>query len=189
MAAYLRDGTRYIVRKNMQDIRVISDIYMNKPYSRFLPVLREGGTVIDIGANIGVFSILAAKQNKSVKVYAYEPFKDNYSILIKNASINNLPNQINSFQMGVADKKGTRKLFIDSENSGGHTMYGNGEEISIKVCTLNDIFDKNKITSCDFLKIDCEGAEFEILYSTPQSVFNKIKTISLEFHEHEKDTA
>ncbi|MCU0642143.1 MAG: FkbM family methyltransferase [archaeon] len=181
---HLRNNTLYRFRRDTMDFQVVNEIYMNKIYHRYLNRLKHNSIVIDIGANIGVFSVLAAKQNSRVKVYSYEPFEENFLMLKENIALNHLENQIKPFKLGIGGKKGARTLHLDEANTGGHSMYSGGSrEVKINLVTLTDVFRQNKIKECDFLKVDCEGAEYEIFYSTSPSVLKKIKTISLEFHE------
>lgn len=66
-----------------------------------------------------------------------------------------------------------------------HSLYSNeknGKYLEIKCISFKDIFDENKIERCDILKMDCEGAEFEIFYNTPGEYFKKIKEIRMEYH-------
>ena len=54
--------------------------------------------------------------------------------------------------------------------------------MKVECITLENIFDENRITNCDLLKLDCEGAEYDILMNTKKEIFEKIKLISLEYH-------
>lgn len=48
---------------------------------------------------------------------------------------------------------------------------------------MKDVFIDNNIQKCDFLKVDCEGTEYEILYSPPRDIFERIESITIEYHE------
>ncbi len=147
-----------------------------------------------------MFSIFAAKKEPDVLVYCYEPFKSNFNMLNDNIKINDLEKNVFAFQEGVCDKKGKRTLLISKEGFAWHTMFGNvsktshssfGKEdtgvkkIVIKCTTLKDIIDKNRIKRCDFLKMNCEGAEYEILFGTPPGYLKKINSITIEYHPNE----
>jgi hypothetical protein len=62
------------------------------------------------------------------------------------------------------------------------------ESIEIECVSLQQVFEANKIQICDLLKIDCEGAEYDILYNLPDVFFSRIKEIRLEFHNHLQNT-
>lgn len=161
----------------------IWEIIIRKNYTPKGFEINKGDNIIDIGANIGIFSIWAGKKAKYGKVYSYEPFKPHYNRFCKNIKLNALEN-ISAFNYAVCKKNGKRNLFIDKDSSGMHSLIfnnSNKEERIVECITLKDIFIKNKIKQCDFLKIDCEGAEYEILYNTPKEILKKIMKISLEF--------
>jgi len=191
----LRNGGKYFFRTGTSDFGIINEIYVVREYHKLIKYIKDNSVVIDIGSQIGVFSVFAAKLGKNVRVYSYEPFKENYEMFQKNITINNLQDNIKSFQLGIAGKKGGRELLIAEDNTGGHSFYGEGKrkiffkknnkKIKINTITLKDIFIENKIEECDFLKMDCEGAEYEIIYNTPLKYLKKIKTISMEFHENQ----
>ncbi|MBN1105220.1 MAG: FkbM family methyltransferase [Deltaproteobacteria bacterium] len=74
-------------------------------------------------------------------------------------------------------------ITLGESQSGNHSMFGSGNRKAlIDVVSPEDVFTENAISSCEVLKMDCEGAEFEILYSTPTGVYNLIQTIALEVH-------
>jgi FkbM family methyltransferase len=174
-----RNSIRIKTNEGIDSI-TIAVIFIKKEYGE----VKNNSTVIDIGANIGVYSIFAATTSKNTIVYAYEPMPKSYKLLLENIRINSLGKNIFPFQQGVCAKKEKRKLFLASA-SPFHSLYGAKEGrkyLEIDCVSLKDIFDDNKIKECDILKLDCEGAEFEILYNTPKEYLEKIKEIRLEYH-------
>lgn len=188
-----RNGLK-IKTKDTISSSTIAVIFIKKDYGN----VSDNSVIIDIGANIGVYSIFAAQSEDTV-VYAYEPMSDNFDLLKENIKINKLENRIFPFNFGIAARKERRKLylgespfhsFLSVEESPFNALYNNIKEsqrqkyLEINCVSLKDVFDENKIVSCDILKIDCEGAEYEILYNLPQSYFSRIKKIKLEYHNH-----
>jgi len=188
-----RNGIR-IKTKDTISAATIAVIFIKNDYGRIF----DDSLVIDIGANIGVFSIFATLAKNTV-VYAYEPFSKNFDLLKENIKLNKLENRIFPFNFGLAAKKEKRRLylgespfhsFLPAKESPFNALYGNFEEnqkqkySEINCISLKDVFEENKIDSCDILKIDCEGAEYEILYNLPDEYFKKIKEIRLEYHNH-----
>lgn len=151
--------------------------------------------VVDIGANIGVFSLFAACKTRN-KIYAYEPFPANIELVNRNIQANNITNVVTE-KAAVTDKIGSAKLFI-SKTSDGHTVFDHSiegklpEYIEVPTVTLQSIFDDNNLEHIDFLKIDCEGSEWPILMSTPKEYLKRIRKIAMEFHDnvplHKHDT-
>jgi len=184
----LKDGTKFKVRTNTNDFGIINEIYINKVHHKIIREIKDNSIIIDIGAQIGVFSILAAKQAKNVQVYSYEPFEKSYALLIKNIALNRLQKNIHAYKIGIGKKKEMRKLYINPANVGGHTFYEKTKKyIKIKTLPLKDIFKKNNLAHCDALKLDCEGAEYDIILNTPRKYLQKIKNISIEYHEYYGD--
>jgi len=137
----------------------------------FKNVLKEGDVFIDLGANIGYFSLLASRLvGKKGKVFSFEPEPTNFSCLKKNLEINNY-RQARSFLKAVSDKNGKIKLFVCDYDTGHHTInqyegiksYSRGrstveKEIEIDAVTL-DSFLGDKTDRVDVIKMDVEGAE------------------------------
>ena len=182
----LKTGAKYFSRAGTTDFEIINEIYVVKEYNKLLGYLEKDSVVIDIGAQIGVFSVFAALKDGSVKIYSYEPFLPNYTLLEKNIKLNNLSKQIIPFNVGVGKKNEIRKFTISDKNTGGHGFYckDSSESIQIKTISLKEVFENNNIKKCDFLKMDCEGAEYEILFNAPDSYLKKIKSITMEYHDN-----
>ena len=150
-------------------------------------------TVIDIGANQGFFSLYAA--SKGADVYSFEPCLDNFKILQWNVLNNGLENSVRITNAAVTNKEGEVNLFVGLDTS-GEFMSGcvstrdenrGGAGVltqSTRSVTLDSLLRDSKIERCDFLKMDCEGAEYEILASTSAASFKKIARISMECHEN-----
>ena len=181
----LRNGISYEVA-SWSDLHVIKEIWTHAHYGRLLPEIRESSVVIDIGAHIGVFSIMAARRAPGVRVFAFEPLPENFLRFTKNIARNVLAGQITAVQQAVGGTRGTRDLYMMPERFSPslHPLAGSEGKVSVACVTLADIFDAHGIATCDFLKIDCEGAEYEILMSTPPEYFKRIRSITLETHDH-----
>ena len=143
--------------------------------------------VIDIGSNLGFFSILASNLCREGKIYSIEACPSNFKKIKENIKINNIKNIIPfNFAMGSSSK--IRELHISKENEGGHGFYKNdlhGRIIKVKGKTLNDFIKENKIEKIDFIKVDCEGAEYEIFESLDNDNFEKIRLLAMEIHQIE----
>ena len=162
----------------------IAVVFIRKHYGSII----GKSVVVDIGSNIGVFAIYAAMSNSNIKIYAFEPIKANYDLLEKNISENNLRGRIIAFNLGISSKTEKREFYLSS--SAEHSLY-NGDSynsrISVDCLCLNDVLNYNSISKVDLLKINAEGAEYEILYSAPKECFDKIDEIRMEYHKQELD--
>ena len=122
--------------------------------------IKKGDTVIDIGANIGYYTILFSKLvGKKGKVIAFEPEPSNFKLLKENIEINNCKNVV-PFNVALSDSKGKKELYFNPENRGGCSLKNKNLKNVLKVRTmpLDDIIKK-----ANFIKIDVEGAEAEVL--------------------------
>jgi FkbM family methyltransferase len=162
----------------------IAVVFIRKQYGS----IADKTTVVEIGANIGTFAIFAATTNTNVRLYSYEPIKANYDVLVANIKRNGYQGRIAAFNCGVASKTESREFYLMS--SPEHSLFkgdGFGQGVRVDCVSLNDILSGNSIAKVDLLKINAEGAEYEILYSTPRECFNKIDEIRLEYHELPSD--
>jgi FkbM family methyltransferase len=146
----------------------------------------KGGSVIDIGANAGFFSMFAASRFDQPKILSYEPIPVNFRQLQKNRELNP-QHDIHPHQNAVAGKAGEITLTFDPSDSfttsASMTRKQEGEEIKVTCVTLKDIFEKYGLERCDFLKMDCEGAEYDIFYNCPEDILSRIDQIAMEVHK------
>ncbi len=174
-------------RKIQGDEFVIKEVFEQDEYSLNNLNLGKNPVIVDIGAHIGCFSIKAAKTYPNSKILAFEPMKANYNLFKKNIKLNKLKN-ICASKKGVASTKGKRKLYIDKKNTAAHSISIKSEKYQIIKCiTLSDVFKKHRLVKIDLLKIDAEGAEYEILYSTHKKYLDKIDKILMEYHDDFKN--
>lgn len=160
------------------DCSTISVIFFSKDYGD----IPDKTIIIDIGANIGVFSLYCGQSD--CVVYAFEPVPANYALLKKNILMNHFESKIIPSNVGVCGVDEKRDLFL-AQTSQFHSMFaeaGKGNKITIDCLSLKTIFEKNHLEKCDILKIDCEGAEYEIFYQAPASIIKKIHEIRMEYH-------
>lgn len=177
---YLRNG--YVMLGEKWDVAPIVENFYDKDYElgNFVE-LQEGDTVVDIGANIGSFSLYAMK--KAGKIFAYEPAPVSFWLLETNVKMNNALN-IKLFRKAVTREEGSITLGISKEGSSGNSSYIKSEtNVVVPATNLKAIMEENGIKKIDFLKVDCEGAEYDIILTTPPAIYKKIKKIALEYHK------
>jgi len=172
------------------DKSVLKEVWIKSIYNKHNIGVEEGDTVIDIGAHIGLFSIYASSLSRSGKVYAFEPFPNNFEKLKEHKSINNQDNLF-IHNVAISDKEGTKTLFLSPDNNtGGHSLHlktHSDNTIDVNTISLADFCDKERIERIDYLKLDCEGAEFRILQSN-ESILEKVRKMVLECHPHGDNT-
>jgi len=178
-----RDGLRLRTRNNGSDLRALLETSVWNLYTEGLHFSPDQNlVVIDIGGHIGTFSVSTAWRFKRSRVYSFEPFKENYDMFLSNVELNRVKNVFPTMA-AVAGQRGTVSLGISDNNTGGHSICFAGQSSTmVEALTLSDVFSSNGLERCDLLKIDCEGAEYDILFSAPSSVLRKIKNIAMEYH-------
>ena len=165
---------------------------MEECYTKALKLrIPERPTVIDIGANAGFFSTFAASQFPGAKIFSYEPIDVNFRQLLRNKSMNEDAN-ILCFQKAVYGSAGEVELSFDSNDSftTAASIFeksdSNNETVKVSCVSLSEIFDEHHIERCDLLKIDCEGAEYEILYKCPIKYLRRVVQMAMEVHKGTK---
>jgi FkbM family methyltransferase len=138
---------------------------------------------VDVGANEGYFSVLAARQGAIV--HAIEPQAALTPVIQENSRLNNVT--IHTHQIALADRRGTAMLHVaDSTNSGSSSLFGRhraDHDECVKVLPLDHVLKRASIRHVRLLKIDCEGAEKIVIpgaYTTLAR--NRVDFISIEYH-------
>ncbi|MDC0450771.1 FkbM family methyltransferase [Nitrosopumilus sp.] len=183
--AEFRNGIKCIIRNRSDTVVFLENFFLDS-YDRVEGfMIKENDTVIDIGAHIGYFTIYAAKKAKKGKVISFEPSKESFKVLKNNLKINNIQN-VNIENIGVRNETGNSILYVDRDNEIGNSMFSNDKNLikeNVQVTSITEIIKKYNIKSIDLLKLDCEGAEYEIILKLPINILNKIKRISMEVHK------
>ena len=155
----------------------------------FLENISPGDFVIDVGSNIGDYTLLACKKvGTSGKVLSFEPLSETFLTLNRNLQLNKITNCI-SFQKAVGEKSGLANLYKNNlSGTMGHLDSSlNGEDLikrdEIEVLTIDDVLTSEHIDTVNMIKIDVEGFEHEVLLGCLQSFKEKkIKKIMCEVH-------
>ncbi|KAF6246720.1 methyltransferase FkbM [Nitrosopumilus sp. b3] len=177
----LKNGIKIKIRTKSTDLQALVNVFVIEEYQFPGFEIKENDIIIDIGGHIGLFALYATKNCKKGKIFCYEPVKKNYHLLKDNIEMNNISN-VNHFNLAVSNDQKEIKIFL-SEDDAGHSIIQSEKKFEIvNSTTLKKIMDVNNIEKCNFLKMDCEGAEFKILESLPDEYFIKIKKIVMEYH-------
>jgi FkbM family methyltransferase len=141
----------------------------------FTQHLKPGDVFYDIGANVGFFSIIAAKLvGDGGKVYAFEPGEGNANSIRHNARLNNF-NHIEVIEKAVSHTSGEGQLLL-AKYSGGHALATADAppdlagEVTVDLVSIDDLIAQNKIAPPNFVKIDVEGAELDVLKGMTETI-------------------
>jgi FkbM family methyltransferase len=174
------------VKDKNTTLPIITEIWHDEVYGNLQELADEPSPVIiDIGGNIGVFSLFALVTIPSSSIWTFEPEPQNFKCLERNIALNGMAGRCTPVNTAVCGTRGERSLYLTGANSGTNSMCiagTSGSHIQVPCITLEDIFLTFGISLCTLLKIDCEGAEYEILMNTPPHIFKRIKRIVLEWH-------
>jgi FkbM family methyltransferase len=172
------------MRDAIVDLAMALSCFHDQQYNPTGFELKEGDAVVDIGGHIGSFALHAASEvGQRGRVLVYEPSPDNHTHLRHNIAQSGFSN-VQPFATAIAGTKGNRQFFSNPMNMAMHNFYQKGNYVSyVSAITLADVFAEHQIERCNFLKIDCEGAEYEILYNTPKHIFDRIDRIAMEYHQ------
>jgi FkbM family methyltransferase len=139
--------------------------------SKLSDCLHLNSTVLDVGANIGFYSIPWGRKLKSLngKLYAFEPVRANFSRIIQAIELNKLEEVVTAFQVGLSDDETVIQIIIDQtdNSSTGNAVIVRGDvkatsnsvEETVDLVTLDKYAKQQGIQRCDLIKIDIEGAE------------------------------
>ena len=169
------------IRVRSTDLMALTNVWMINEYEIEDFEINANDTVIDIGAHIGLFSLLVSQLCKTGKILSFEPISENFDLLVSNLKLNHV-NNVLPFNLAVSKNLGRLELFLNNDQSAHSIFSKNLKSISVESTSLQKIFDENKISSCKLLKLDCEGAEYEIIDSLPPECFDKIQNMAIEYH-------
>ena len=202
----LRKSGLRLKARGVMDIWSIKETFLDRFYERFGVGVKDGWTVVDIGGGIGDYSLFAAAANPHGKVYAFEPFPGSFALLQENVAANRAAviaaagsgaANVQAFPEAIWSQAGHVKIdsslgepgqFISrgADTAGGSPTVG-GTSTQVASISLAEAFARLGISQCDLMKIDCEGAEYPILFNTPEDVLRRVLRIVMEYHDSVTD--
>jgi len=208
--AFKHDATLPFIDVRVDDIELrLSDVEGSKSIVDFADELyqdiyelgqmdlQSGDVFIDVGANIGFVSLFVAKKYPQAQIFAFEPAPGTFGAFEKNIAQNQVQN-VTALNMAINGDGRDLELLIMPGDSGASNAFGTSAlverfkqdmgatVVTVKATTLDQAFEEYGITNCKVLKLDCEGAEYEVLRGT--SVLEKIDHIVMELHISTNDT-
>jgi FkbM family methyltransferase len=182
----LRNGVVLSAPPDEPLLTMFEETWVDRRYVPHALILLDGDTILDIGGNVGVFAIWAATQAVT-RVISAEPSSAMLQYLRWNIARNRLANVL-PLHLAIGGTARRSTLFSRGPHA-MNTLYERDNYQStfrpvetVEVTTLDEVFRRHDISRCKLLKIDCEGAEYEILRATSDEAFEKIEAIALEYH-------
>lgn len=184
----LREGVSMCSRSRTDDIGTIFDVWQRRAYNPSGHQIGVGDTVFDIGAHIGAFTVFASACARNGKVYSFEPVPENYIMLRRNLELNRIRNVV-ALEEAVTESDGVREIFLSSGSNLSHSFHPDrhlgtdGGKLKVTSRSLDTIVRDLRIDNIDFLKLNCEGSEYGILYGCLEGTLGKIRSMSIQYHD------
>jgi len=188
-----RDGTKIMVRPSLfyghTDRRAIDETFIHEDYNPWGFELKKSDVVVDVGGFIGDYSLYASKRAR--KIFTFEPLPENLEMLKINLNLNKSKN-IKLYEMAMSGKTGKIQFYQEDKKHLGSSstfkeLCAEPTEIEVKSISFNDFIRQENLQRIDFLKMDCEGAEYEIFRKLSKENLKKIKKIAMEYHDMDKE--
>ncbi len=175
----LRRGPRYLVRAKSTDLSVLNEMFLMNPYlgSGYVS-LPPNGVVVDVGANMGDFAMQAAAICSHGLVIAVEPMSKDVRQIELNRLLNGF-DHVRIAHLALGNCEG--QIEIHSQGAQSSAFWGEGATERVRLTTLGKLMSEMSIDHVDVLKMDCEGAEWQILPAA-EDVLPRIRQICMEFH-------
>ncbi|MCP3924796.1 MAG: FkbM family methyltransferase [Desulfobacterales bacterium] len=201
MATYNWKGHTINYRTYVQDTEPIYEVLISRSRHpgahRFIriggkneywvPKEVEPKVIMDIGGNIGCTSVYFSHMFPDAKIYTFEPVPTNFEMLKMN-----LESKKNAsfFNVGLGSEDGTMDIYScdNNQNVGGFSLYGlevdDSKSQKVEIRNTSNFMSESGITNVDLIKIDTEGAEYDILTSMDKNILTNVKWILGELHGH-----
>lgn len=182
-----------------EDLFILNEVYIEGCYNFLLAGHDKPVVVIDIGMNVGFASIFFASNPFVDKVYSFEPFKPTYFQAKRHLELNDLSGKVQAANYGIGGESRTLNVEYTPEFRGQVGIYGTelikselNETIQQEILIAGVSEEMEKIVNVNHgstfvFKIDCEGAEYELMEKMPQHIMERTKVLMLEWHENGPD--
>jgi len=177
-----RTGVEVALRPFTADLHILHEIWDFHVYDPPAIQSIRPRIILDVGAHIGLYSLYAATAFHPERIIAVEPEPGNFQLLVRNLQLNNLRNVV-AIEAALVGHTREVSLFQSMSNSGGHSIVReSGHSIMVRGLSTHDLFEAVAVDRVDFMKMDCEGAEFEILLNTPEASIERISQMVFEYN-------
>lgn len=190
----LRTGESLVLQE-ATDLTIFWLVFVRSHY----PVAAEDCTIVDVGANIGAFTLYAARTAPSARIISVEPFPDTSKRLTETITANHLEDRVEVANQAITGETGSvamdRSQGVPSQyrsvltpvpkmlNTVHKRHPGENRELGVSSVSLEDFLSGHHLEQVDLLKMNIHGNEYEVLLSSSPSVLRKIRRIALQYHE------
>jgi FkbM family methyltransferase len=156
---------------------VLNEIFLDRTYDVPGVDWRECRSILDLGANVGAFALYVTSRAPNATIYCFEPALKAFRMLESNLASNHLPAR--AFQLAVSGSNCAGHLQLDSQST-ARSLGDSGEEV--QCINLSGAFALAQVERFDFVKMDVEGAELQILNGCTDEQLRRIGALAAEWH-------
>ena len=184
----LRDRHLQFRVRGAMDVWSIKETFLDRFYEKYGFVVQPDWNIIDIGAGIGEYTLYAALAQPGINLFSFEPYSESFVLMQENLGLNAVTNvQVFNDAVGattgelILDLAGGEPLQFQSHlDKAVHIEKG----LTVNSLSLGDALVSLGLDACDLLKLDCEGAEYPILFGASRSVLECVQRIVMEYHDN-----
>ncbi|MGD0683064.1 MAG: FkbM family methyltransferase [Terracidiphilus sp.] len=178
------DGFEMAYRQGTVDEAVLKESFSHDIFFSGVPEYQPAvaDVILDVGAHIGTFAVLAASKVSRGTVHAIEACQDTFDYLCMNTALNRMGN-LHVHHLALSNERGVCTLYHDAENWGHSVVHRQSvSSETVESRTLQEFFEENGIARCNFVKFNCEGAEFPILLGSSAETLRRIDMMLVLYH-------
>jgi FkbM family methyltransferase len=169
-------------------VDTVVEIWGNRPYTERFYAPRNGDVILDVGANIGLFSVWIAQRAPLARVLAFEPFPQNFAALQDN--LGGCAHNVHPYRYAVGPAAGVGYMRDGGRRSLDHELIpavNDASENTTRIVSLEEAMELAGGSQIDLLKMDIEGSEHDIFAAPLSSVLlRRFRRIAIEYHEHRR---
>jgi FkbM family methyltransferase len=181
-------GSRHVVDLLGSEVYLLDEVYREHLYDRlpsFVP--KASDTVVDVGANVGIFAVRQAR--RGARVFAFEPNPDCYRRLAKSVIENGLTDTIDIFNYAIGLTTGEGVMHVPNNQTALGSVVprataASGQSRTVRITSLDLILSALGVDHVDLLKIDTEGAEVDVLRGAARTL-QATERVIVEYHSPE----
>ena len=180
----LWDGTRIAHPPGRGGLlEAVVELLLERTYTEGFYRPADGDVIVDAGANVGIFAIQMARENRRCRVIALEPFSENFTYLQANIA-RACPENVTCCEVALGARFGKGQMQAVGSRSLDHVLHVNSNDgDGLPIIPLSGLFELVGAQEIDFLKVDIEGSEHDVFAAASPDVLGRFKRIAMEYHD------
>ena len=165
---------------------MILEVWYDRVYTRSFYRPRRGDTLIDAGANIGLFSLLIARRQPACRILAFEPFAENFELLNANLASAGATS-VRTFPIALGGQSGAAVMVDGGGRSQDHRLVLAADISNIaqvQTCTLKEVLAMADAESIAMFKCDIEASEHDLFADADSDLLRRVERFAIEYHDH-----